>query len=104
MMYSFVQWRVCGILFQIPDMNKATVSFEPSFSAVVKTIHDIIDHMLSSVQGFRCVEHHLFVEDEGIKMRHISSVQLSEERILWAKQRVVDVVEKNSLGPLKYEH
>ena len=82
-------------------MENMTVEFEPNFPDVVETIHEIIDHMVKSVQGFECVEHQLFYEDEGLKKRHISSVQLDEERVQWAKERVADVVDKNSAGPLK---
>lgn len=82
-------------------MDKVTVGFEPNFPDVVETIHEVIDHMVKSVQGFECVEHQLFYEDDGLKKRYISSVQLDEERIQWAKERVADVVEKNSAGPLK---
>ena len=78
-----------------------TVEFEPNFPDVVETIHEIFDHMVKSVQGFECVEHQLFYEDEGLKKRHISSVQLDEERVQWAKERVACVVDKNSAGPLK---
>ena len=82
-------------------MEEITVCFEPDFQDVVETIHDIIDHMVKSVQGLECVEHQLFYEDEGMKKRYISSVQLDEERVQWAKERVTDVVDKNSAGPLK---
>ena len=82
-------------------MEKVTVDFEPNFSDVTDTIHEIIEHMVKSVQHFECVEHQLFYEDEGLKKRYISSVQLDEERVLAAKTRVADVVEKNSAGPLK---
>ena len=78
-----------------------TVDFEPNFSDVTETIHEIIEHMVKSVQNFQCVEHQLFYEDEGIKKRHISSVQLDEERVLAAKERVAYVVEKNTTGPFK---
>ena len=82
-------------------MEEITVGFEPDFQAVVETIHDIIDHMVKSVQGLECVEHQLFYEDEGMKKRYISSVQLDEERVQWARERVAEVVDKNSAGPLK---
>ena len=82
-------------------MEKVTVDFEPNFSDVTETIHEIIEHMVKSVQNFQCVEHQLFYEDEGLKKRHISSVHLDEERVLVAKERVAYVVEKNSAGPLK---
>lgn len=78
-----------------------TVDFEPNFSDVTETIHEIIEHMVKSVHNVQCVEHQLFYEDEGIKKRHISSVQLDEERVLAAKERVAYVVEKNSAGPFK---
>ena len=78
-----------------------TVEFEPNFSDVTETIHEIIEHMVKSVQNFQCVEHQLFYEDEGLKKRHISSVHLHEERVLAVKERVAYVVEKNSAGPLK---
>ena len=78
-----------------------SVDFEPNFSDVTGTIHEIIEHMVKSVQNFQRVEHQLFYEDEGLKKRHISSVQLDEERVLAAKERVAYVVEKNSAGPLK---
>ena len=68
---------------------------------MVETIHEIIDHMVKSVQGLECVEHQLFYEDEGMKKRYISSVQLDEERVQWARERVAEVVDKNSAGPLK---
>ena len=82
-------------------MEEITVGFEPDFQDVVETIHEIIDHMVKSVQGLECVEHQLFYEDEGMKKRYISSVQLDEERVQWAKERVAEVVDKNSAGPLK---
>lgn len=78
-----------------------SVDFEPNFSDVTGTIHEIIEHMVKSVQNLQRVEHQLFYEDEGLKKRHISSVQLDEERVLAAKERVAYVVEKNSAGPLK---
>ena len=87
--------------FQIPDVDNTTVDFEPTFQDVVEIIHEIIDHMVKSVQGFQCVEHQLFYQDEGLKKRYISSVQLDEERVQWAKEGVADVVNKNSAGPLK---
>ena len=82
-------------------MDKTTVDFEPNFPDVVETIHEIIEHMVKSVQGLERVEHQLFYEDEGLKKRYISSVHLDEERVEWAKERVADVVDKNSAGPLK---
>ena len=82
-------------------MEKVTVNFEPNFSDVTETIHEIIEHMVKSVQNFQCVEHQLFYEDEGLKKRYISSVKLDEERVLAAKERVAFVVEKNSAGPVK---
>ena len=78
-----------------------SVDFEPNFSDVTETIHEIIEHMVKCVQNFQRVEHQLFYEDEGLKKRHISSVQLDEERVLAAKERVAYVVDKNSAGPLK---
>ena len=78
-----------------------TVNFEPNFSDVTETMHEIIEHMVKSVQSFQCVEHQLFYEDEGLKKRYISSVKLDEERVLAAKERVAFVVEKNSAGPVK---
>ena len=82
-------------------MEGITVGFEPDFQDVVETIHEIIDHIVKSVQGLECVEHQLFYEDEGMKKRYISSVQLDEERVQWARERVAEVVDKNSAGPLK---
>ena len=82
-------------------MDNTTVDFEPSFLDVVETVHDIIDNTVKSVQSFLCVEHQLFYEDEGLKKRYISCVKLDEERVQLAKERVADVVEKNSFGPLK---
>ena len=89
------------LYFKVPDVEEVTVTFEPSFSDVTEIIHEIIEHMVKSVQAFQCVEHQLFYEDEGLKKRYISSVQLDEERVLVAKARVADVVEKNTAGPLK---
>ena len=95
---SDVQVSSC---LQVPDVDNTTVDFEPNFQDVVETIHEIIDHMVKSVQDFQCVEHQLFYQDEGLKQRHISSVQLDEERVQWAKERVADVVNMNSAGPVK---
>ncbi|CAH3192981.1 unnamed protein product, partial [Porites evermanni] len=90
------------VLTLVPDVEEITVGFEPDFQDVVETIHEIIDHMVKSVQGLECVEHQLFYEDEGMKKRYISSVQLDEERVQWARERVAEVVDKNSAGPLKF--
>lgn len=89
------------VALQIPDMDNTTVDFEPSFEDVAKTFHEIIDNMVNSLQGFQCVEHQLFYEDEGLKKRYISCVKLEEERVQWAKERIEKVVEENSAGPLK---
>ncbi|XP_068702145.1 dynein axonemal heavy chain 3-like [Montipora foliosa] len=90
------------VLTVVPDVDNTTVDFEPSFLDVLETVHDIIDNTVKSVQSFLCVEHQLFYEDEGLKKRYISCVKLDEERVQLAKERVADVVEKNSFGPLKF--
>ena len=86
---------------KVPDIEEVTVAYEPSFSDVTEILHEVIEHMVKSVQTLERVEHQLFYEDEGLKKRYISSVELDEERVLVAKAKVADVVEKNSAGPLK---
>ncbi|RMX56942.1 hypothetical protein pdam_00011068, partial [Pocillopora damicornis] len=90
------------ILTVVPDVEEVTVAYEPSFSDVTEILHEVIEHMVKSVQTLERVEHQLFYEDEGLKKRYISSVELDEERVLVAKAKVADVVEKNSAGPLKF--
>lgn len=86
---------------KVPDVEEVTVAYEPSFSDVTEILHEVIEHMVKSVQTLERVEHQLFYDDEGLKKRYISSVELDEERVLVAKTKVADVVEKNSAGPLK---
>lgn len=93
----------CPIQFrpQIPDMDDQTVAFDPRFSDITESLFLIIDNIVTSVRSLKRVEHQLFYEEEWMKNRFISSVQLDEERVLDAKARLAVVVDKNTKGPLK---
>ena len=82
-------------------MDEKTVAFEPRFAEVTETLHSLVDIMVLSVQGIKRVEHRLFYEEQGVKFRNISSVQLTEETVTRAKLRAAEIVEANSKGPLK---
>ena len=82
-------------------MDETTVAFEPTFTDVTGTIHSLIDIMALSVQRIKRVEHQLFYEEDGMKLRHISSVDLGEDTVKRAKERASVIVGMNSKGPLK---
>ena len=82
-------------------MDETTVAFEPTFTDVTGTIHSLIDIMALSVQRIKRVEHQLFYEEDGMKLRHISSVDLGEDTVKRAKERACVIVGINSKGPLK---
>ena len=82
-------------------MDETTVAFEPTFTDVTGTIHSLIDIMALSVQRIKRVEHQLFYEEDGMKLRHISSVDLGEDTVKHAKERASAIVGMNSKGPLK---
>lgn len=82
-------------------MDDQTVTFDPRFSDITEALFLIIDSIVTSVRSLKRVEHQLFYEEEWMKNRFISSVQLDEERVLDAKARLAVVVDKNTKGPMK---
>lgn len=62
---------------------------------------DIIDAMILSVRGLYRVESCLFYEVEGVPVKTINTMLLSEECVKIAKSKVVRVIDANCQGPFR---
>ena len=83
-------------------MDNAEVTFRPSFEEICEFFCAIIDMMVISVQELPRIEHLLFEAVENLEMTLIRSIQLEEELVLVAKEKIKTVVHANSHGPIKY--
>ncbi|KAL3852322.1 hypothetical protein ACJMK2_015979 [Sinanodonta woodiana] len=88
--------------FVTDDMEKEQVVFRPPFPTICDFFYMIIDMMVESVRNLPCIEHLLFQEIEGLEIKYISSVEIKEEIVIEAKERIKTVVIANSHGPNKY--
>ena len=62
---------------------------------------EIIDAMVLSVRGLKRVESCLFYEVEGVPVKEINSILLSEECVQVAKSKITRVIHSNCEGPLR---
>lgn len=63
---------------------------------------NIIDTMVSSVYGLQRVESCLFYEVEGVPVKTIDSMLLSDDCVQMVKSKVAKVIDANCTGPLRW--
>ncbi|XP_064605237.1 dynein axonemal heavy chain 3-like isoform X2 [Liolophura sinensis] len=90
-------------VFMDKDMSKMETDFSPNFGQLYKFFCEIIDTMVHSVEGLPRVEQQLFQEVEDLEPRYLSTVQVDEDLVREAKQRVLTILTVNSQGPIKYK-
>ncbi len=77
------------------------MNFSPTFLEIKTSMDDVIDTMISSVRGLQRVESCLFYEVEGVPVKTINSVLVSEDCVKIAKNKVANVIDVNCKGPLR---
>jgi dynein heavy chain len=87
------------LFLQQEDIEKVDVTFKPSFPDVFDFFCLIIDHMTISVKELPRIEHLLFHSVEDLQISTIKSVEIEEELVDKAKERIRKVVMENSHGP-----
>ncbi|XP_028407226.1 dynein heavy chain 3, axonemal-like [Dendronephthya gigantea] len=90
------------IINVVPDFENITVSFSPTFTDVEKSMSEVIDAVVLSVRGLKRVESCLFYEVEGVPVKEINSMLLSDECVQVAKSKITRVVHSNCQGPLSF--
>lgn len=90
-----------SFLLKDKDMSKVETDFSPNFGQLYKVFCEIIDTMVLSVEGLPRVEQQLFQEVEDLEPRYLSTVQVDEDLVREAKQRILTILTANSQGPLK---
>lgn len=68
---------------------------------VKRSMNDVIDTIVSSVHGLQRVESCLFYEIEGVPVKTIYSMMLSDDCVQIAKSKVARVIDANCKGPLR---
>eukprot|EP00062_Callorhinchus_milii_P022724 gi/632980863/ref/XP_007907272.1/ PREDICTED: dynein heavy chain 3, axonemal-like [Callorhinchus milii] len=89
-------------VFMKPDVETSSVRFIPAIDELVEKLNHIVDILVVSVQWIPRIEHQLFQPVDNLEVKYISSVQLEEEIVLFAKARIQTVVESNSHGLYRY--
>ncbi|XP_066284547.1 dynein axonemal heavy chain 3-like isoform X3 [Branchiostoma lanceolatum] len=89
-------------IFMTPARETVTASFSPSFPEVTLGIFSMVDSIVKSVFQLSRVENLLFQAVEDLDTKYISTVQLEEETVQVAKERIRKVIDNNSHGPLSY--
>lgn len=89
------------ICIQTEDMEDIEVKFKPTFPDICDFFSAIIDYMVISVAQLPRIEHLLFEAVEDLDITFIKTVQVEEEVVVDAKERIKTVVFANSHGPLK---
>ena len=77
------------------------MSFNPTFLDVKRSMDGIIHSIVSSVHGLKRVESCLFYEVEGVPVKTIYSMVLSDDCVQIAKSKVARVIDANCKGPLR---
>jgi dynein heavy chain len=83
-------------------MGNVEVTFKPTFPDTCDFFCAIIDYMVISVTQLPRIEHLLFEAVEDLDITFIKTVQVEEEIVDDAKERIKTVIYANSHGPLKY--
>ncbi|KAL4226016.1 hypothetical protein ACF0H5_014003 [Mactra antiquata] len=89
-------------IFFTEDMENIEAKFKPTFSEICDFFCAIIDYMIISVAELPRIEHLLFEAVENLDVTFIKSVQIEEELVVDAKDRIKTVIFANSHGPLRY--
>ncbi|XP_053376707.1 dynein axonemal heavy chain 3-like [Mercenaria mercenaria] len=89
-------------IFMKEDMENVEVTFKPKFPDTCDFFCAIIDFMVISVAELPRIEHLLFEAVEDLDISVIKTVQIEEELVIDAKDRIKTVIYANSHGPLKY--
>ncbi|XP_052828077.1 dynein axonemal heavy chain 3 [Octopus bimaculoides] len=84
------------------DVPNVSTIFEPSFDVIQHHLSDIVDVIVTSTSHFPCIEHCLFHSVENLPTNYIRSVGQNEQLVLNTKQKIQNVVNKNSCGPTRY--
>ena len=92
------------IFFQVFYIDLVVKSSELVFDPPLNVLEDIIERLITVIvesgQKIRRVEHVLFPDLEGYEMI-LPSVELSDEVVLSAKEKALDLVTRNYPGAQK---
>ncbi|KAK6993742.1 dynein heavy chain 3 axonemal, partial [Biomphalaria glabrata] len=88
-------------IFLKEDVHNSTLQFSPSIPEICDFFCLIVDTIISSVQKLSRIEQKLFQDVEDT--RTILSVEVEEEIVEAAKDRIRSVMLANSHGPKKYK-
>nr|XP_026694595.1 dynein heavy chain 3, axonemal isoform X2 [Ciona intestinalis] len=88
--------------FMLADMEHTSTTFKPSFKEIISKIHQALDSIVISVQQLPKVEQLLFQPVKTLEVSYISSVQVDDEIVRVAKQRINDIAQINCHGPIRY--
>jgi len=85
-------------------MENNSTKFVPNFDQVYETLCDVVETMVSSVQEIPRVEYQLFQEVDDIEIKHLTSIELDDDRVKEkilevTRDRLRTVVQSNSHGP-----
>ncbi|XP_053575219.1 dynein axonemal heavy chain 3-like [Bombina bombina] len=90
------------LIFMKPFLKESDVRFNPSVEEIVSGFDSVVESMVISVQQMPRIENFLFQAVDNLKIKYISSVQIYEEIVLSAKERIKNVMENNIHGPNRY--
>ncbi|XP_063719575.1 dynein axonemal heavy chain 3-like [Symsagittifera roscoffensis] len=90
------------LISMIPDEDNESTKFNPTFDETVETVSTLLDHMILATEGLIRVEHSLFYPVEGQGQRFLPTVNVEEDAVVEAKERIGQIVKLNEPGPIKF--
>ncbi|GAB1598116.1 dynein heavy chain 3, axonemal-like [Argonauta hians] len=94
--------HILKIFLNADVTSESTTFFKPSFDTINQCLCDIVDIIINSTKQFPRIEHCVFHAVENLPTKYIRYVRHDEYLVWNTKQRIKDIVLKNTRGPTRY--